>query len=43
MHKTKYRKTKCARPPRVRFDPREGKSKFKKNGCHQQHKTTMPT
>ena len=30
MHKTKYRKTKRARPPGVRFDPREGKSKLKK-------------
>jgi len=28
MHKTKYRKTKCARPPGVKSDPREGKSKF---------------
>jgi hypothetical protein len=32
MHKTKYRKTKCARPPGVKYDPREGKSKFYKNG-----------
>jgi len=28
MHKTKYRKTKHARPPGVKSDPREGKSKF---------------
>jgi len=28
MHKTKYRKTKCARPPGVKSDPRGGKSKF---------------
>jgi len=25
MHKTKYRKTKRARPPGVKIDPREGK------------------
>jgi len=28
MHKTKYRKTKHARPPGVKSDPRGGKSKF---------------
>jgi len=28
MHKTKYRKTKRARPPGVKSDSREGKSKF---------------
>jgi len=28
MHKTKYRKTKRARPPEVKSDPREGKMKF---------------
>jgi len=28
MHKTKYRKTKRLRPPGVKSDPREGKSKF---------------
>jgi len=28
MHKTKYRKTKPARPPGVKSDPREVKSKF---------------
>ena len=30
MHKTKYRKTKRARPPGVKCDPREGKQKFQK-------------
>jgi len=30
MHKTKYRKTSCARPPGVKSDPREGKSNFYK-------------
>ena len=43
MHKTKYRKTKFSRPPGVKFDPREGKLKFQKNGYRQKHKTTMPT
>jgi len=28
MHKTKYRKISRARPPGVKSDPREGKSKF---------------
>ena len=28
MHKTKYGKTTRARPPGVKSDPREGKSKF---------------
>jgi len=28
MHKTNYRKTTRARPPGVKSDPREGKSKF---------------
>jgi hypothetical protein len=28
MHKTKYRKTTCARPHGVKSDPRVGKSKF---------------
>ena len=28
MHKTKYRKTKRARPPGAKSDPREGKSQF---------------
>ena len=28
MHKTKYRKTTCTRPPGVKSDPRGGKSKF---------------
>jgi hypothetical protein len=28
MHKTKYRKTTCARPPGVKSDTRGGKSKF---------------
>jgi len=49
MHKTKYRKTTRARPPWVKSDPREGKSKFlekrlsptAQNGCHQQHKTVV--
>jgi hypothetical protein len=43
MHKTKYRKTTRPRPPGVKSDPREGKSKFQKNDYHQQHKTTMLT
>jgi hypothetical protein len=28
MHKTKYGKTTCARPPGIKSDPRGGKSKF---------------
>jgi len=34
MHKTKYRETKPARPPGVKSDSSEGKSKFWKNGYH---------
>jgi hypothetical protein len=41
--KTKYRKTRRGRPPGVKCDPREGKSKFSKNGYHQQQNTIMLT
>jgi hypothetical protein len=40
---SKYRKTRRGRPPGVKCDPREGKSKFSKKGYHQQQKTITVT